>query len=72
MGIAFIVCLLILFCLAFDLGRKWERMEWDGSFDNASRPTTGAVDLLDSSRLNDCEINPKNLPGKYADEPANH
>ncbi len=32
MGIAFVVCLLILLGLAFDLGRKWERMEWDGSF----------------------------------------
>lgn len=33
MGIAFVVCLLILLGIAFDLGRKWERMEWDGSFD---------------------------------------
>lgn len=24
--------LFLLFCLAFDLGREWERMEWDGSF----------------------------------------
>lgn len=41
MGIAFVICLLILFGIAFDLGRKWERMEWDGSFDevNAAQQT---------------------------------
>lgn len=34
MEMIFIVgVLFLLLGLAFDLGRKWERMEWDGSFD---------------------------------------
>jgi hypothetical protein len=32
-NILIVVALLVLFALVFDLGRKWERMEWDGSFD---------------------------------------
>jgi hypothetical protein len=35
MGIALVICLFSLLGIAFDLGRKWERMEWDGSFDEA-------------------------------------
>ena len=35
MVIAFVISLLVVLALVFDLGRKWERMKWDGSFDDA-------------------------------------
>ena len=31
-----IICILISFGLMFYLGRRWERMEWDGTFDALS------------------------------------
>lgn len=40
-----VIMLLMLLGLAFYLGRKWERMEWDGSFEEQeSRRTQHAPD----------------------------
>jgi len=46
MEILFIVTMLFMILgLAFYLGRKWERMEWDGSFEEQeSRRTQRAAD----------------------------
>lgn len=35
-----IVILFLVLMMGFDLGRKWERMEWDGSFDESEEIET--------------------------------
>lgn len=46
-----VIMLLMLLGLAFYLGRKWERMEWDDSFEEQeSRRTKHALDAAKTCR----------------------